>query len=161
MSATRNLSISGWHNPGMPNIASVLKSEISRVAKREIRAELQALKKSSARHRADIAAMKRSIDSLERQLRQTTKKRGAASRAETDTESEPKRRFSAKRLTAHRAKLGLSAENYGRLCGVSGQTIYKWEQERARPQAAQLQALGAIRGIGIREALARLDQLAD
>jgi DNA-binding transcriptional regulator YiaG len=143
---------------GMSNLASVLKSEISRVAKREIRAELLALKKSSARHRSDIASLKRNIEALERQLRQATKQRAAAAGAEGHTGEEPKRRFSAKRLASHRAKLGLSAENYGRLCGVSGQTIYHWEQEKSRPQAAQLQALGRIRGIGVREALARLDQ---
>jgi DNA-binding transcriptional regulator YiaG len=142
----------------MSNIASVLKSEISRVAKRETRAELQSLKKSSARHRADIAALKRNIESLERQLRQATKQRGTGARSDRQSGEEPKRRFSAKRLASHRAKLGLSAENYGRLCGVSGQTIYHWEQEKSRPQAAQLQALAQIRAIGIREALARLEQ---
>jgi DNA-binding transcriptional regulator YiaG len=142
----------------MSNLASVLKNEISRVAKREIRAELQSLKKSSARHRADIAALKRSIDALEQQLRQARKQPSAASDADAGSGDEPKRRYSAKRLATHRAKLGLSAENYGRLCGVSGQTIYHWEQEKARPQAAQLEALARIRGIGIREALARLEQ---
>jgi DNA-binding XRE family transcriptional regulator len=141
----------------MSNIASVLKSEISRVAKREIRAELQSLKKASARHRSDIAALKRNIGSLERQVRNATKQRGAAVRPAPGAGEEPKRRFSAKRLASHRAKLGLSAENYGRLCGVSGQTLYHWEQEKSRPQAAQLQALAQIRAIGIREALARLD----
>jgi DNA-binding transcriptional regulator YiaG len=149
----------------MSNVASVLKTEISRVAKREIRAELQSLKKSSARHRTDIAALKRTIDTLERQLRQAKKLR-APTNAPTNAptagaENGPKRRYSAKRLAAHRAKLRLSAEDYGRLCGVTGQTIYKWEQGRARPQAAQLEALARIRGIGIREALARLEQSAD
>jgi DNA-binding transcriptional regulator YiaG len=150
----------GWHNPLMSNVASVLKSEISRVAKREIRAELQSVKKSSARHRADIAALKRAIGTLERQLRQAKKLPTVTSDSDAGSEDGPKRRYSAKRLAAHRAKLGLSAENYGRLCGVTGQTIYKWEQERARPQAAQLEALARIRGIGIREASARLEQSA-
>jgi DNA-binding transcriptional regulator YiaG len=145
----------------MSNVASVLKSEISRVAKREIRTELQLLKKASARYRADIASLKRTVASLEREVRKSTKRPGSTSDSDVAPGAEPQRRFSAKRLAAHRAKLGLSAENYGRLCGVSGQTIYKWEQERARPQAAQLQALGAIRGIGIREALSRLDQRTD
>jgi DNA-binding transcriptional regulator YiaG len=142
----------------MSNLASVLKSEISRVAKREIRAELQSLKKSSARHRADIAALKRSIDALERRLRQARKQPSETSDADAGSVDERKRRYSAKRLAAHRAKLGLSAASYGRLCGVTGQTISNWEQEKARPQAAQLEALAAIRGIGIREALARLEQ---
>jgi DNA-binding transcriptional regulator YiaG len=145
----------------MSNVASVLKSEISRVAKREIRAELQSLKKSSARHRADIATLKRTIGAVERQLRQAKKLRTPTGESVADSEDRPKRRYSAKRLAAHRAKLGLSAENYGRLCGVTGQTIYKWEQERARPQAAQLEALAQIRRIGIREELARLEQSAE
>jgi DNA-binding transcriptional regulator YiaG len=145
----------------MSNLASVLKSEISRVAKREIRAELQSLKKSSARHRSDIAALKRSIDALERQLRRARKQPSAPTNADAGPGDERKRRYSAKRLAAHRAKLGLSAENYGRLCGVSGATIYNWEREKARPQAAQLEALAKIRGIGIREALARVEQCSD
>jgi transcriptional regulator with XRE-family HTH domain len=46
------------------------------------------------------------------------------------------------------------------LVGVSGQSIYKWEQGEVRPRAAQLQALAAVRGIGKCEALARLEQVA-
>jgi DNA-binding transcriptional regulator YiaG len=141
----------------MPNLASILKSEISRVAKREIRTELQLLKKASARYRADIASLKRTVASLEREVRKSTKGPRSTSDSDVAPGAEPQRRFSAKRLAAHRAKLGLSAENYGRLCGVSGQTIYKWEREKSRPQAAQLQALAQIRAIGIREALARLE----
>ena len=38
------------------------------------------------------------------------------------------RRFSATRLAARRAKLGLSAAVYGKLVGMSGATIYLWEQ---------------------------------
>jgi DNA-binding transcriptional regulator YiaG len=131
----------------MSNVASVLKSEISRVAKREIRAELQSLKKSSARHRADIATLKRTIGTVERQLRQAKKLRTPTGESVADSEDGPKRRYGAKRLAAHRAKLGLFAENYGRLCGVTGQTIYKWEQERARPQAAQWRR--SLRSVGL------------
>jgi len=44
----------------MANIASLLKSEISRIARKEVRAETQTLKKASAQYRSDIAALKRS-----------------------------------------------------------------------------------------------------
>ena len=67
-----------------------------------------------------------------------------------------KRRFSAGRLAAHRAKVGISAASYGQLVGVSGQTIYHWEQGKARPRAAQLEQLAAVRGLGSREIAARL-----
>lgn len=142
---------------GMPNIAAALKSEISRIARREIRAEVESLKKTSAQYRSQIAALKRNVAALERQIRQEPKQRNGKPDACDDGGTAPKRRYSAKRLAAHRAKLGLSAENYGRLCGVSGQTIYKWEQEKARPRQAQLEAIAAVRGLSVREAAARLD----
>jgi hypothetical protein len=43
----------------MPNIASLLKAEISRVARKEIRAEITALRKAATTHRSEIAALKR------------------------------------------------------------------------------------------------------
>jgi DNA-binding transcriptional regulator YiaG len=67
-----------------------------------------------------------------------------------------KRRFSATKLTADRAKLGLSAASYGQLVGVSGQTIYHWEQGKARPRAAQLESLASVRKLGAREDAERL-----
>ena len=40
----------------MPNIATVLKDEISRIARKEIRSETAVVKKASAQYRRDIAA---------------------------------------------------------------------------------------------------------
>lgn len=45
----------------MANIASFLKSEISRIARKEIRAETETLKKASSQYRSDIAALKRRL----------------------------------------------------------------------------------------------------
>ena len=146
----------------MPNIASILKSEISRVARKEVRAEIENLKKASVHHRAAIAALRRQVGALEKELRTVAKggargARGAnAGEAEEAGDGEPKRRFSAGRLAAHRTKLGISAASYGKLVGVSGQTIYHWEQGKARPRAAQLQSLAAVRGLGKQEVAERL-----
>ena len=68
-------------------------------------------------------------------------------------------RFSAKGLKANRERLGLSADNYGRLVGVSGLSIYNWEQGKARPRESSIEALLKIRGIGKREAAKRLQSL--
>ena len=43
----------------MPNIASVLKTEIARVARKEVRSEIGSLKKATATYRTEIAALKR------------------------------------------------------------------------------------------------------
>ena len=143
----------------MPNIASILKAEISRVARKEVRAEIETLKKASVAHRASIAEVRRQVNALEKELRRVAKGVARPSKApasDNEATAGTKRRFSATRLAAHRAKLGLSAANYGQLVGVSGQTIYHWEQGKARPRAAQLENLAAVRELGAREVGERL-----
>ena len=61
----------------MSNIATVLKEEISRIARKEIKRETSSLKKSSTTHRSEIAALKRRVQELERQLRTSRQGRGA------------------------------------------------------------------------------------
>ena len=144
----------------MPNIASILKSEISRVARKEVRAEIETLRKASTLHRASIAALRRQVEKLEKELRRATRtvtRAAPAGDADEADESGPHRRFSASRLAAHRVKLGLSAAAYGKLVGVTGQTIYKWEQGKARPRKAQLEGLAAVRGLGRREVAEQLN----
>jgi DNA-binding XRE family transcriptional regulator len=68
-------------------------------------------------------------------------------------------RFSAKGLRVHRERLGLSADDSGKLLGVSAQSIYNWEQEKARPRAQLLVKVAALRAIGKRDAKSRLEQL--
>jgi DNA-binding XRE family transcriptional regulator len=60
---------------------------------------------------------------------------------------------------AVRAKLRLSADDFGKLLGVSAQSVYNWEKEKARPRPEQLSKLAALRGVGKREAAERLKQL--
>ncbi len=139
----------------MPNIASILKAEISRVARKEVRAEIETLRKASTLHRASIAALRRQVDKLEKELRRAAKgavRAGADAGDDEGADAAPARRFSATRLASHREKLGLSAAAYGKLVGVTGQTIYKWEQGKARPRKAQLEGLASVRGLSRREA---------
>ncbi|MDP9607224.1 UNVERIFIED_ORG: DNA-binding transcriptional regulator YiaG [Variovorax paradoxus] len=144
----------------MPNIASILKSEISRVSRKEVRAEIETLKKASVAYRTSIAELRRQVSALEKELRRVAKgaARSVAGTAESSDEEAggTKRRFSANRLAAHRSKLRLSAASYGKLVGVSGQTIYHWEQGKARPRAAQLESLAGVRALGAREIAERL-----
>jgi DNA-binding transcriptional regulator YiaG len=145
----------------MPNIAAVLKDEIARIARKEARAQTAEFKKASAQYRAHIAALRRRIDELEREVKRVNKAstRSSVDAAGEDDASGPSRRFSAARLAAQRRKLGLSAADFAALIGVSGQSVYKWEHGEARPRARQLEAIAALRGIGKREAAARLAQL--
>jgi DNA-binding XRE family transcriptional regulator len=146
----------------MPNIQSLLKSEIARVARKEIRGETAHLKKAVSGYRSEIAALKRRAQALEQQLRRIGKRggRAAAPVAEAaEDESGQPFRFSAKGLASHRKRLGLSAHDCGLLVGASGQSIYKWEDGKARPRAKNMPAIAALRLMGKKEANARLDAL--
>jgi len=148
-------------NESMPNIAAVLKDEIARIARKEARAQTAEFKKASAQYRTHIAALRRRIDDLERQVKRASKvvAKGAAPEDDESDAQGTNRRFSATRLAAQRQKLGLSAADFATLIGVSGQSVYKWEHGEARPRARQLEAIAALRGIGKREAAARLAQM--
>lgn len=142
----------------MPNIGTVLKSEISRVSRKEVRGETQALKKSISQYRAQIADLKRRMQVLEQQVKRLGKATGrpAAPQAEAG-EAGPKIRFSAKSLIAQRRRLGLSAAALARLLGVSALSVYKWESGNTRPRAKQIEAIAALRGMGKREVAQRLE----
>lgn len=146
----------------MPNIASVLKAEISRVARKDARAESQPLKKASAQYRSDIAALKRRVLALEKQLGRLARsgRKSAPDPAEEEGSSGGLR-FSAKGLVAQRRRLGLTAAAAARLLDVSVQSVYKWEEGTTRPRASQLPAIAALRKMGKREATQRLAALPD
>jgi DNA-binding transcriptional regulator YiaG len=145
----------------MPNIATVLKSEIARVARKEVRAETRDLKNAIAPYRAQIADLKRRTRELEMQIRRLGKasaKVASAGAADTDP-GERSLRFSAKGLATQRKRLGLSAQAFGALIGASGQSVYKWEEGKTRPRARHLPTIAELRGIGKKEAAARLAAL--
>jgi DNA-binding XRE family transcriptional regulator len=141
----------------MPDIATALKAEIQRIARKEIRVQTEAIRKASTLHRREIAALKRQVKALEQAnaaLRRAPRVRAAA--PDAPAPDAPAVRWSAKRFQAQRLRLGLSAEALGRLLGVSGQSVYNWEQEKATPRAGQLQAIAALRTMGKRQAQAAL-----
>lgn len=141
----------------MPNVASVLRVEMGRIARKELRGETEALKKSSARHRSDIAALKRQISILERQLAVLAKHSGATSAARAAPDESPATlRFRATGLASHRQRLGLSAREAAQIMGVSALSVYKWESGKSHPRRSQLEAIAAFRKLGKREAQEKL-----
>ena len=52
----------------LANVASVIKDEIIRLARKELRSETEKLKKASAQYRSEIAALKRRSVELEKKV---------------------------------------------------------------------------------------------
>lgn len=144
----------------MSSFSQLIKAEVTRLARKEVKAQVEHLRKQSATHRRDIAALKRDVAQLSRELARLAKGVSATPRSKrTDSDDEGQgtsRRFSPERLKATRAKLGISAAEFANLIGVSGQSVYLYENGRARPRAGVLERIAEVRGLGKREVAARL-----
>ncbi|HEY1140010.1 MAG TPA: helix-turn-helix domain-containing protein [Lysobacter sp.] len=141
----------------MANFATLLKTEIARLARKEVRTEVESLRKASTAYRREIAELKHKVAQLERGLKVASRALPAAPKVEPVESS--RARVTAAGIRTMRSKLGLSAADFGKLAGVSGQSIYHWEQEKSVPRKSQLPKLIALRGLGKKEALARLERV--
>jgi DNA-binding transcriptional regulator YiaG len=146
----------------MPDLAALLRDEIRRLARKEVKAQMVALKRLVTQHRQEISQLKKRLDQQEKRLAfLESQERKRVAQPEVTEEKVDSSRFSARSVRAQRNRLKLSAEQYARLVGVSPQTIYLWEQGKSRPRNKQMAALIAVRGLGRREALERLKLLSD
>ncbi|MDR7305836.1 helix-turn-helix transcriptional regulator [Rhodoferax saidenbachensis] len=143
----------------MSSLINSLKSEIARVARKELKDELLALRKATTIHRSEIAALKRQVKSLASALKATVK----ASRSNDSTTSAGNAsaaaagiRFSASRLAALRAKWGITQAQMAAVLDVSYLSVHKWEAGAAKPRAAQLQKIAAVMKMGKREVQKKL-----
>jgi len=150
------LGVIPHYGTAMANIGSLLKTEIIRLARKEARAHVEPLRKSNASLRRDVAALKRQVIDQQRQFVKTGR---ASTKQSVPTNESPNVRFNAKGLRSHRARLGLSAADYGQLAAVSAQSIYNWESGKAVPRRTQVSALAGLRSLGKREAIARLEAM--
>ena len=168
----------------MATLANALKEEISRLARKEVRQQTAGTVKSVTQLERDVAALKSQVQDLRHTLsaprtpdasgqtvgKKTASKKAPAKRqngAEKAADAKPaagtrsaRAQFSPDALKVHRGRLELSADNYGKLIGVSGLSIYNWEGGKAKPRESSIAALASIKGIGKREAARRLEALA-
>lgn len=142
----------------MTNFAGQLKTEISRLAKKELRAETAALKKTNAQYRSEISELKRRIAALEAAVKSLAKAQPKAEEPTTENEASSAMRFSANGFASLRKKLGLSGMEMAKLLGVSNQSVYHWETGKSKPRATQLAAIAAARKLGKKAVAAKLAQ---
>jgi DNA-binding transcriptional regulator YiaG len=96
----------------------------------------------------------RRVQSLEAALKAIRRPSALERPAPTDRAPTKATRFSAKSLKSQRGRLGISAADVGLLIGTTGQAIYNWEGGQARPRAAHLEAIAALRKLGRKQAAA-------
>ena len=145
----------------MSNIAKVLKAEIVRISKREVKGATQGIGKSNTWLRKTVADLKKRLLLLEKKnkrLTATMKKYQVESPQKPVVEESGKARFTSKRIHALRRKLRLSQADFARLLGTTPYSVYLWDKKegalnlRDKTKAAIL----SIRGLGAREAKEKL-----
>ena len=140
----------------MPNIMSVLKSEITRLARKEAKAVVSPVKKASATYRGLIAGLRKQVAGLQKELSALKKSVPAPAKALAAAQ-EPQGRFwiTGKGVKALRKRLGLTQARFGKLAGVSVPTVIKWEGSQGKAPIrlkAAIARLQAIRGMGKKQA---------
>ena len=140
----------------MTNLANSLKSEITRIARKEVRSDIAVLKKALGTYRSEIAALKRRARALEQAVRRIGREAPKNRPSALDEPATATQRFSARGLASQRQRLDLSAAECGLLVGASAQSIYNWESASARPREKHLAAIAGLKAMGKKEAAARL-----
>jgi DNA-binding transcriptional regulator YiaG len=146
----------------MPNLASTLKSEIARLARKELKSEIQLLRKTVASHRSEIAALKRELKATQDATKRLSKQVNKGKSVEESPAAQSPRRgrrpagFTAEGLLAIRKRLDFTQAQMAALLGVSALSVYKWESGQTTPRAAQQAKILSSRNIGKREAIRQI-----
>ena len=136
----------------MGKIETVVKSEIARLAKKEIRAACGPLARDVRKLKRTVSHLNRTVASLERAAREWTKQ----IRAQKAELKAPEKVVEAARLSpglirSLRKRLGLSQGQLAAVVGVSPASTGFWEQGKTRPTGPNRAALVALRKLGKRD----------
>ena len=138
----------------MPNIGAVLKEEIQRLARKEVRAAVNPLKKRVAELARTNATLKRTVPQLEKTVARLEVEARArllegVQKGAKDTKGT---RLGPRSIAAQRKRLKLSRKDFGKLVGVTSNSIYLWETGDVSPREKSRAVLVGLREIGVREA---------
>lgn len=139
----------------MPNLMKELKSEISRVSRKEAKQVVAPVKKASATYRGLIAGLRKQLDTLQKEVAVLKRAAPKAEKALAAAQA-PEGRFwiTGKGVKALRTRLGLTQKQFAGLAGVSSQAVVNWEAHRGKVNLRKAAAgkLQGLRGIGKRQA---------
>ena len=142
----------------MGKIEAVVRDEIARLARKEIRQQVEPL-------RGEVRDLKRRIVKLEKlaqPIHKEIKKRREAKLESMASLRAPEEEVKAARITAAwvsnlRMKLNLSQAELANLLGVSTSGVCAWEYGKALPKGKNRTALVALRKLGRRDVLKLLE----
>ncbi len=143
----------------MPRFEHILRSEITRLAKKEIRSAVSPLTKKVNSLRKEIAKLKQTV-ARQNQLivRQRSIFQKAGLQIPAEEESGKPTRLSPTLIKKLRTRLNISQEELAQLLGVSPSSVAFWEQGRNKPAAAARNKIIGLRQLGRREVKALMEE---
>lgn len=145
----------------MPDVGKILKSEISRLARKEankmtagLSGSVQDLKKQLRHQREEIADLHKALAT-----KMDRRDEGKISPELTQKKSAAKVRVSAGSIKTHRKRLKLSQKQLAQLVGVTTITVSNWERGKSTPRGDKRDAVAILRGMGLKEVKQRLKNI--
>ena len=138
----------------MSNVMKELKSEISRLARKEAKAVVSPVRKASATYRSLIAGLRKRVDALQKEVAGLKRAIPKADKA-LEAKEAPEGRFwiTGKGVRKLRKRLGLTQTVFSKLVGVTPNAVVLWERKDGKIGLRKATAgrLQEIRGKGKRE----------
>ncbi len=133
-------------------LEQVLKSEIIRLAKKQIRVVCIPLARAVRQVKRRVSQMNETVAALDKMRAELEARKAATGvKLEAPEEKVKAARLSPLLIKKLRTRLGLSQGQLACLVGVSRQAMVFWELGKSRPQGKNRAALIALRGVGRRE----------
>ncbi|MBN1757722.1 MAG: hypothetical protein JW863_05365 [Chitinispirillaceae bacterium] len=145
----------------MPNLSSVLRSEIIRISRKEIKASVTPLKSMNSALNKTVSEFKKKVAGLETEIRRLQSAQPTSEKPEKSPEIPEKLRISSKTILSLRAKLGLSQGDFARLLDVSSNSVFMMEHKKGRLnlRSKTLSNLIALKQMGKREVTRKLEEM--
>jgi DNA-binding transcriptional regulator YiaG len=143
----------------MGKVESIIKSEILRLAKREMKKSFIPLNRDVRSLKGTISQLRKAVLGLQRFTAQQEKAlRGQKLPLEAAPEEVKKARFSPRLIRSLRKHLGVSQKEMASLAGVTVGAIFQWEKGIFEPRGEKKRILVALRKLGRREARKILEE---
>ncbi len=136
----------------MGKIEEALKSEITRLARKELRASVEPLTREVRQLRRTVARLTKIVAGLDKTAAiEVGRQPAAAAVPQAGAVEVRAARISPGVIKNLRKKLGLNQENLAAILGVTPGAVAAWEQGRARPRGGNKAALVGLRKLGRRD----------
>jgi DNA-binding transcriptional regulator YiaG len=136
----------------MSKLDTIIKAEIVRLAKREVRKISSPLGREVRSLKGLVSGIRKSLSALERLSARQQKEKGSADlRLEATPDQIEGARFSPRLIRTLRKRLGITQDELATLTKVSVGAVHQWEMGKFQPRDENKGALVALRGLGRRE----------